>query len=120
MSLKADNDADERADTERTHEGNSNESVEKPESWSHSDSSLSLLSGCVEREQRSRNAEGEGSGDCGFVTGASRQKGTGSLSHAPVGRLLWVHGSEAGTCTYQKPIPVLVNDLNTKQEQASL
>lgn len=77
------------------------------------------LSGCVE-QQRSRNAGGEGNGDCGFVTGASRQEGTESLSHAAVGRLSWAYSGEAGSGTCRKPTPVLVSDLDPRQAQASL
>lgn len=93
---------------------------EMPEPWSRRDSLSSLLSGCVEQQQRSRNARGEGNGGCGFVTRASRQKGTESLSHVAVGRLLWAYSREAGTGTYQKPVAVLASDLDPKQAQVSL
>ena len=135
MSPKADSDADERADLESISEGNSDEGEipetgerpqyvttldEMPELWSHGDSLSSLLSGCVEQQQRSRNAGEAGNGNCGFVTGASRQEGTESSSHAAGGRLLWAHNGEAGSGTYQKPIPVLSSDLDSRKAQASL
>lgn len=126
MSAKADSSADERADMERINAGNGNvREIQKARRrghcklpplmkclspLSHGGNLSCLLSGDVDWQQRSR--KGGGNGGCE----QARQKALSPW----VMLLLWAHSGEAGNCTYQTPISVLLSDLSSRQAQIYL